>query len=424
MECLFPEHVLVMAHSQGIHIVQRPTETVLAFASRVMNVDEQHVRFTLAGRRLHAHYNYPDLLEREPFEYALELNAMGISEHVLGNRVLPLNRTALYNILLFCKQSNPVYARGLLQSQVGARIAASWSFIPTRLTLLMLGGNYSSAVSQTIAGTPASLCNPNWFSIADFACKRASTRQAFDKALLIIATERLAPTQARTYRILLSKYKLGEDSSALFNHCILDCVVALKKHNLCVHKQDVEYVFNRLKSLADTCPDNVLIKRLCNCIVPLLIPHYLQIIFVPTSNTPWWFLQLFYVHLLSLGVTFTRYLQSVQTLTIANATAILLPFRPEYNGRWQSCHRAAVNTTYQELLQIPMFTIWQATTINLQRPLARWTPVKHSQWSFRYQRAVFVVVACSYRRNCLVSVLPPELILFVFKFCFLHDFRL
>ena len=220
MECNFPEHVLLMAYSRGIQTTRRPSETVTSFASRVMNIQKHHIRFTLTSKRLYAHYIYPDLLDRKPFEYALELKSMGISEQVLGTRVLPLDQTALYNILLFCKQSNPVHARVLLKSQAGARVAASWSYVPSAMTLLMLSGQYAAAVHQTSAGTPASLCNPNNFSIADFACKRATSEKDLHAAVSIIAGERLAPTSARTYRILLAKYKfIGQDTES-FNQCI------------------------------------------------------------------------------------------------------------------------------------------------------------------------------------------------------------
>jgi hypothetical protein len=419
-ECYFAEHILLVAYSRGIYAKRRPSETILTFASRVMNVGTQHIRFTLSGQRLHAHYNYPDLLDRDAFEYAVELKSMGISESVLGSQVLPLNITALYNILLFCKQSNPVHARVLLQCQAGARVAASWSYIPTPLTLMLLKGQYTAAVQQTLGGTPASLSNPNSFSVADFACRQAVCCSELDAARAIIVTERLAPSSARTFRILLSKYNVHSDRGKLQG--IVKCIVALRAKQLHVHTSDVQYVFNRIKQFAEAVPTSMDVRLLCRQVMPLLVKEYLQILFVPTSLTPWWFLQLFYTALVLRGVPFMRYMQSVQLLNTATASAIIMPFRPEYSARWPAPERETVTMTYKALLQVPLYTLWQAVQLKVQHPLAVWSCATHRKWPRTYQAAVSTVMHCSYGSGS-AKVLPTEIVCYIFRFCFLHDFR-
>ena len=423
-ECVLPESAIVMAKARGIDHRRKPQEKMIDYACRVMNVDRNSLRFTLSAGVVRVHYNYPDLLNRTAYELALELKNRGVPESAIGLRILPLDSHALYNIVLFSKHVNVAYLKQILKTQHGAKAATTWSYMPCSITICLLNGSYDTVVAESHKGVAASLCNPDGFSAADFAFSRAYSRRTLNEALRVITNEQLIPKASRTYRILVSKFTIGHTQYVFdMNNAVLAAIRVLRSKHCYCHASDVETTFNALHSFSTTS-NATQTRQLCGHVIPALVTFFTNIKFTPTRMTPWWFFQLLHTSINNQGIRFAGFMQSMHTVNNANAKLLLMPFRPEYQSRWPISERESALTTYQELLQVPYFTLWQATTLNTLQHLTPWTPNTHRQWPTTFRRAIKAFVLSTQTSDNGVYFLPLELIELVLRFCFKHDFRL
>ena len=191
-----------------------------------------------------------------------------------------------------------------------------------------------------------------------------------------------------------------------------------------VNAYDIEVVFDKLHDIARKS-NNLQARLFCGHVLPSLLTFFSNIKFVPTKHTPWWFMQLLHTCLLNNGVDFATFMQSMHTVNNLNAKCLLMPFRPEYASRWPEKDRAAASQTYKALLQVPYFTLWQATTVNAIEQYTPWSPRLHCHWPISYRRAVCILMYCTQcpAKHSLPN-LPIELVELILRFCFQHDFRL
>lgn len=420
--CIVPEWAVITAKSRGLDLNRRPDEKMIAYASRIMNVSRDSLRFTLCNGAVRAHYNFPDLLQRSSYELALELKAYGVSETTIGIRVLPMDKHALYNIVLFSKHVNVNYLRQVLSTQEGAKAATTWSFMPCQTTIYLLNGTYDAAVADTKKGLAASLCNPDNFTVTDFALGRALSEAQFKKALQIAHEEQQLPRASRTYRIAISKFNLSDNKHSFFqNEILLALIRVLRSKNCYAHSLDVEYIFNQLHDLS-TKSNGIQVRQVCSHVLPALLVFFTNIQFTPSQRTPWWFLRLLHTALLRHDIRFAAFMHSMHTVNSLNAKLLMMPFRPEYLSRWPRAERQSAQLTYRDLLEVPYFTLWQATTVNAVEHYTPWSPANHKLWPSSYRCAVYAFMLCN--QNSSASFIPPELVEMIFRFCFKYDFRL
>ena len=80
---------------------------------------------------------------------------------------------------------NITYLKQMLQTQAGAKVATTWSYMPCQMTFYLLNGLYDAAVTETQKGCAACLCNPDNFTVTDFAISNSRTLKDLEHCLRI-----------------------------------------------------------------------------------------------------------------------------------------------------------------------------------------------------------------------------------------------